>query len=158
MELTHPVALDIEEALGFPTLRRAAQLLGVDASALSRRVEREAVPFEQVGREKRLAPENVLELAFYYRRRPLPTVAGALVKEAAEVDERIAAHVKERVEQFLQASAQPAPEGEAFLAEARKSLPPGLYAEVAAAYGSHRPRLSGGAVSVGLEDDENHAA
>lgn len=154
----HPVAPSIEEALGFPTLRRAAQLLAVDPSALSRRVERGDVRFEQVGREKRLVPESVLELAVYYRRRPLPSVAGALVKQAAEVDEHLGVLVKDRVERFLQATARPAPEGEGFLAEARRSLPPGLYAEVEAVYNARRQSEPGGAVSVGLEDDETHAA
>src|SRR6476646_4499221 len=70
---------------GFPSLRKAAEILGVSAAALSRRPDLE---YEPRGREKRVRPRAVLNLASYYRKRSLYEVASDLVDFAVEQEPR----------------------------------------------------------------------
>jgi hypothetical protein len=116
---------------GYPTLRQAARMIGVNASSLSR----QKLPVEHAGREDRLAPRLVLELASHYRRRDEYEVGGALVDYAL-------AHAPDHVEEieaeiehyFRETSQRDAPLDTArFLADARRHLPPALYAKVESA-------------------------
>lgn len=122
--------------VAYPTLSRAAALLAVSPSTLSRR---EDLEFEAMGeRDKRIPGLEVLRLATVFRKRPLQEVAADLVAYAhshapassAQIEASLTAHV-ERLE------AQLARERE-FLAEARRSLPRALYREVEQTYRAWR--------------------
>jgi hypothetical protein len=121
----------------YPTLRQAARMIGVTASTLSRR----SLRVEQAGREKRLSPRTVLELAAYYRKRDEYEVGGALVEYALEHAEEHVTEVEAEVDAFLRETAdRDAPlEAERFLAEARRMLPDQLYERVERAYRAGAP-------------------
>ena len=116
----------------YPTLRQAARMIGVHASSLSRR----DLPVQHAGREARLSPRLVLELAAHYRRRDEYEVGGALVDYAlAHAPDRVGEIEAEIEHYFEETSARDAPlDHENFLAEARRHLPPALYAQVERAY------------------------
>jgi hypothetical protein len=116
----------------YPTLRQAAKMIGVTPSSLSRR----SLAFEQAGREKRLAPSIVLELAAYYRKRDEYEVGGALVDYALEHAEEYAPQVEAEVDAYLRATTdRDAPlEADHFLAELRRSLSEDTYERVARIY------------------------
>lgn len=116
----------------YPTLRRAAKMIGVSASSLSRR----PLAVERAGREKRLAPSTVLELAAYYRKRDEYEVGGALVEYALEHAEEYAPQVEAEVDAYLRATGErDAPlDSDRFLAEARRSLPEDVYEQVERIY------------------------
>lgn len=118
----------------YPTLRQAAKMIGVTTSSLSRR----PLDFEQTGREKRLPPTTVLELAAYYRKRDEYEVGGALVDYALEHAEEFVPQVEAEVDGYLRATAdRDAPlDSDRFLAEARRSLPDDVYETVERIYRS----------------------
>lgn len=122
---------------GYPTLRQAAKMIGVTASSLSRR----SLPFEQVGREKRLSPRQVLELAAYYRKRDKYEVGAALVEYALEHAGEHVGEVEAEVDEYLRESSdRDAPlQAEHFLAEAQRALPSELYERVERAYRAATP-------------------
>jgi hypothetical protein len=116
----------------YPTLRQAARMIGVHASSLSRR----ELAVEHAGREVRLPPRLVLELAAYYRRRDEYEVGGALVDYAlAHAPDRVG-EIEEEIERYFEGTSdRDAPlDTESFLEEARRHLPPALYAQVERAY------------------------
>jgi hypothetical protein len=113
---------------GYPTLRQAARMIGVNASSLSRR----ELPVEHAGREARLPPRLVLELAVHYRRRDEYEVGGALVDYALAHAPDHAEEIEEEIERyFRETSHRGAPLDTArFLEDARRHLPPALYTQV----------------------------
>ncbi|HUP24344.1 MAG TPA: hypothetical protein VNB06_15540 [Thermoanaerobaculia bacterium] len=116
----------------YPTLRQAARMIGVHASSLSRR----DLPVEHAGREARLSPRLVLELAAHYRRRDEYEVGGALLDYAlARAPDRVG-EVEAEIEHYFQETGErDAPlDRESFLEEARRHLSPALYAQVERAY------------------------
>jgi hypothetical protein len=117
----------------YPTLRQAAAMLGVTVSSLSRRRDLPAEPF---GRERRLRPSTVMELAGYYRRRNEYEVAGSLLDYALKHAPSYAEEIERELDEYLQATDdRDAPlAADAFLASARRHLPADLYEQVAAAY------------------------
>ena len=121
----------------YPTLRQAARMIGVHASSLSRR----DLPVEHAGREVRLSPRLVLELAAHYRRRDEYEVGGALVDYAlAHAPDRVGEIEAEIEAYFEETGERDTPlDRESFLEEARRHLPPALYAQVERAYRTNRP-------------------
>jgi hypothetical protein len=120
-----------EAVSGWPGLRRAADIIGVDVSSLSRA----DLPVERWGREKRLPPSVVLDRAAYYNRRPVDEVAAELVQCALD---QSSPEVVERVELEIDAALRalrataPAAGPPGWLEEARRALPAELYREVEA--------------------------
>jgi hypothetical protein len=120
----------------YPTLRQAAHIIGVHASSLSRR----ELPVEHAGREARLPPRLVLELAAHYRRRDEYEVGGALVDYAlAHAPDQVGA-IEEEIEHYFEETGNhDAPlDTVTFLEEARRHLPAALYAQVEHAYQASR--------------------
>lgn len=120
----------------YPTLRQAARMIGVHASSLSRR----ELPVEHAGREARLAPRLVLELAAHYRRRDEYEVGGALVDHALAHAPDHVAEVEAEIERYFEETGDrdAALDTGGFLEEARRRLPPALYAQVERAYQANR--------------------
>lgn len=116
----------------YPTLRQAARLIGVHASSLSRR----DLPLEHAGREARFPPRLVLELAAHYRRRDEYEVGGALLDYAlAHAPDRVGEIEAEIERYFEETGGRDTPlDTDRFLEEARRHLPPALYAQVERAY------------------------
>lgn len=120
----------------YPTLRQAAAILGVTVSSLSRRRN---LPVEPFGREKRLAPTTVMDLAAYYRRRSEYEIAGSLLDYAIKHAPDVADEIERELDEYLQATRErDAPlDADAFLAAAKENLPAELYAAVVDAYRAH---------------------
>jgi hypothetical protein len=120
----------------YPTLRQAARMIGVHASSLSRR----ELPVEHAGREARLPPRLVLELAAHYRRRNEYEVGGALVDYAlAHAPDQVAEIEAEIEHYFEETGDRDAPlDTVTFLEQARRHLPAALYAQVERAYQASR--------------------
>jgi len=115
--------------LAYPNLRRAAEILGVASSTLSRRDD---VDSERRGeRDRALPAAEVLRLGTIYRKRSLNDVAQDLVELARREAPDDAARVEEEVESFFGARALTEKRRESFLETARRLLPPGLYKAVA---------------------------
>jgi hypothetical protein len=122
---------------GWPSLRRSAEILSVDVSSLSR----SHVPTEACGREKRVAPADVIGLAGYYKRRSLSEVAAALIDHALQnADADAVEAVELEVEAALRERRPPTDARHAgWLEEARRALPAHLFAEVEAAVSGDKP-------------------
>jgi hypothetical protein len=112
-------------------------MIGVHASSLSRR----DLPIEHAGREARLSPRLVLELAAHYRRRDDYEVGGALLDYALAHAPAHVGEVEAEIEHYFEETgARDAPlEAESFLEAARRLLPPALYAQVERAYQANQP-------------------
>ncbi|HVX31890.1 MAG TPA: hypothetical protein VHA80_02020 [Solirubrobacterales bacterium] len=128
---TERAALQIQ--LAYPTLRKAAEILGVDASTLSRRKPRSI----EVGSQKRLAPRTVMVEAAYFNRRDPADVEVALIEVAEEqlpeareaVEEELTAYTRER----SSGEVIPKPDSD-WLEEARSFLPDALFDQVRDVY------------------------
>lgn len=123
----------------YPTLTEAAGMLGVSGSTLSRRVDLRA---ERMGeRDRRIPAAEVMRLAVVYRKRALNEVAADLIDYAHEHAPAHTGEVDEQVQRFFGVRGAPAVSGDAFLAEAKRTLPAELYAEVVRVYrsGGKRP-------------------
>ena len=134
---------------GYPSLRRAAELVGVSASTLSRRDD---ILVVAAGRETRVPAAEVLRLAALYGRRRMSRVAAELVEYAAATDARvsIAREVDDALARHAQTPEVPAPQ--AFLDEARRLLPAPLVAQIEATLGTHE---MGGRSTVGWSPAED---
>jgi len=97
----------------------------VQPSTLSRLDTLDAV---ERGRERRLRPREVLRLAAYYRKRPLYEVGGRLIQRALCDAPDWLDEVGAEVDAFLDGAPETRDsvlEPGAFLAEAKRALPPG---------------------------------
>jgi hypothetical protein len=143
-----------ERLEGYPTLRKTAEIVKVDPASLSRRPEVKELA-EWRGRECLFPPALVIDVAAYYRKRRLGAVASDLVDYALEHAPEYVDEIEAEVEDALRRHRRPiaAPSGAVFLAEAKRSLPADLYAQVESAYSAHLP-LSGGSAYLGDEDDD----
>jgi hypothetical protein len=129
--------VDVRTLAAYPTLRQAATILGVSVSSLSRRRGLETQPF---GRERRLAPVTVMDLAAYYRRRSEYEVAGSLLDYAIKHAPAVAKDVERELDDYLQATSErDVPlRADDFLATAERHLPAELYGKVVDAYTASR--------------------
>jgi hypothetical protein len=141
-----------EKLAGFPTLRKTAELIGVDPATLSRRKD-VADRIERRGRESLFPPTLVLELASYYRKRRLSAVASDLTDLAVEQAPDFIDEIEDEIDSALSQLRRPRQKTEAsvFLAEAKRLLAPELYGQVESAYNSHFP-ITGGTAYLGDED------
>ncbi len=142
-----------EKLDAYPSLRKAAAILNVDPASLSRRQDVKEGAIKR-GREHLLAPDLVLELASYYRRRRLSAVASDLLDLAVENAPDYVDEVEAEIDVALSSHRRPAaiPSGPEFLREAKRSLPPALYKQVEKAYRADGA-LSAGSAYLGDEDD-----
>jgi hypothetical protein len=145
--MTTPSTSGQTAALAWPTLRKAAKMLGVNASTLSRR----PVPAEAVGRERRVRPSVVLTEAAYHNKRPLDEVGYELIEHARKNAPAFVPDVEAEVDGFFEAYHPSAPDRERWLEEARQFLPPELFARVSSALEGADPTPSDG-------DTEEHDA
>lgn len=125
-----PTQIDTEQQVeGYPSLRRAAELVGVSASTLSRRRD---VARVDAGRETRVPAAEVIRLAAFYQKRRLSRVAAELVESAAAGDsaEAITREVDAALARHSRVPVVTAPQ--AFLAEARRLLPAPLVVQIEA--------------------------
>jgi hypothetical protein len=138
----------------WPTLRGAADLVGVNASTISRRSDLRA---ESRGGELRIRPAEVLRLGAYFKRRPLDEIASDLLDFAYEQAPDSAGAVDEEIEAYL-GPASGGPVVGSFLAEARRGLPPELFAEVERVYraAGGREDLTSGREVVAKGSSERH--
>jgi hypothetical protein len=128
---------DLQRVL--PTFRKAAALIDVHPSFISRAVRDLGItPVEWGRRERYLQIPDVLLIATHARRNAVEEVAGGLVELAEQHAPELAGWVTTEAEQFLAALPAPEPEeSDAFLAELRSELP-GEWADRAEAiYRSH---------------------
>ena len=114
----------------WPSLRRVAEIIRVDAGWLSKR----NLPTQRCGQEKRMDPELVLQLGDEYRRRDIGEIAAALVEYArprANSREELS-HLETRVSRYLAGTRNTAraTPGDQWLAEAKRRLPADLYRRV----------------------------
>lgn len=130
-----PVSTDTAAAvrLAYPSLRRAAAMLGVDPSTLSRRQP----PFEPVGSEKRIPAWAVIDQAAYFNKRDLNEVAFDLVGLAEEQSPEAVPAIEQEITEHLrdmERGTRDKPSGGDWLEEARRYLPSALYRQVEQAY------------------------
>jgi hypothetical protein len=141
-----------EKLDAYPSLRKAALILKVDPASLSRRddVKERAI---RRGREHLLAPDLVLELASYYRKRRLSAVASDLLDLAVENAPDYVDEVEDEIDAALSGQRRSAaiPDAVEFLREAKRSLPPALYKHVQDAYRAHA-HASPGSADLGEND------
>jgi len=132
--------VDLQRVL--PTFRRAAALIDVHPSFITRVVRELGItPVEWGRRERYLAIADVLLIATHARRNAVEEVAGGLVELAERDAPELAGWVAAEAEEFLATLPAPEPEeNDAFLAEMRSELP-GKWADRAEAI--YRRHLSG---------------
>jgi hypothetical protein len=114
---------DLQRVL--PTFRKAAVLIDVHPSFISRAVRDLGItPVEWGRRERYLQIPDVLLIAAHARRNAVEEVAGGLVELAEQQAPELAGWVTTEAEQFLAALPSPEPqESDTFLAELRSELP-----------------------------------
>jgi hypothetical protein len=119
--------------LGYPSLRKAAEILGVNASTLSRR----DLDVIEMGAQTRLSARTVMEEAAYFNRRDRNEVAAELVElaeeQAPEVVDAVEAEITDYLQERERAAGPTRPEGE-WLAEAERFLPHDLFERVRRVY------------------------
>jgi hypothetical protein len=118
--------------LGYPSLRKAAEILGVNVSSLSRR-ELDVV---EMGAQKRLAARAVMQEAAYFNRRNSNEVAADLVELAEDQCPEVVDAIEEEITEYMQdreASTGLRPDAD-WLAEAEAFLPRALFERVRRVY------------------------
>jgi hypothetical protein len=132
--------------MAYPTLTDAAEMVGVAPPTLSRLPD--LVYISAGGRDHRIPATEVLRLARHFRRRSVDDVAFDLVAyceaHAPDLAAAVAAEVDAAVSTFYQAASKPSIE--AFLRDARRFLPSGLFSQVAKAVfsGAEEPEAVAG--------------
>lgn len=108
-----------------PKLSDAAELIGLDASGVTRAIQRLGIePLRWGGRDKHLAIADVLTIAASAQRASLEEVAGGLLDWAErEHPEQVDAFTAEVDAYFAALPAPKAQEPDAFVAELRAALP-----------------------------------
>jgi hypothetical protein len=108
-----------------PKLSDAAELIGLDASGVTRAIQRLGIePLRWGGRDKHLAITDVLTIAASAQRASLEEVAGGLLDWAErEHPEQVDAFTAEIDTHFAALPAPKAHEPDAFVADLRAALP-----------------------------------
>jgi hypothetical protein len=133
MTTASPIKTSAPTHLGYPSLRKAAEMLGVNVSSLSRR-ELDVV---EVGAQKRLSPRTVMEEAAYFNRRDRNEVAAELVELAEDQCPEAVAAIEDEITEYMQEVERLTigrPPKAEWLAEAKRFLPSGLFARVREVY------------------------
>jgi hypothetical protein len=114
-----------DDVRALPKLSDAAQLIGLDASGVTRAIQRLGIePLRWGGRDKHLAVADVMTIAASAQRASLEEVAGGLLDWAErEHPEHVEAFAAE-IDTYLAALHEPkAQEPDAFVTELRAALP-----------------------------------
>lgn len=130
----------------YPTLTKAAQIVGVSPSTLSRRndVETRAMG----NRDQRVPVREVLRLVRFFGRRSINEAAAELIEYAQVNSPSDVDRVEEEVEAFFAQLDSPAPSASAFLEQAKVLLPVALYRGVEKAYHASEGKPMPGLVSA----------
>lgn len=123
--MAHAPATRSEYVQALPKLSDAARMIGLDASGITRAIQRvEIEPVRWGGRDKHLAVADVLRIAASAQRASLEEVAGNLLTWAEhEHPEHVDAFTAELDAFFAALPAPAAREPDAFVAELRAALP-----------------------------------
>ena len=137
--MAHAPATRSEYVPALPKLSDAARMIGLDASGITRAIQRlEIEPLRWGGRDKHLEIADVLRLAATAQRASLEEVAGRLL---TWVEEEHPAHVDAftaELDAFFASLPAPVPrEPEAFVAELRAALPKRWAAEAERIWREH---------------------
>jgi hypothetical protein len=130
----HAVAVEVT----YPSLREAAELIGVSASTLSRRDDLVRVP---AGREQRIPAAEVLRLVDVYKNVPVGRVAALLVERGQRHDPEVRRALEDEVDQALEGippTFSIDSDLQSFLRDAERHLPRNLAAQVKAAVRSRK--------------------
>lgn len=84
----------------YPSMRAAAEMVGVAASTLQRRSDITSIP---CGRERRLSPTTVLQLTAHYQNRSVLEAAHDLVAYAHAHAPNLVEVIESEVDEFLRA-------------------------------------------------------
>lgn len=137
--MAHAPATRSEDVQALPKLSDAARMIGLDASGITRAIQRlEIEPLRWGGRDKHLEITDVLRIAATAQRASLEEVAGNLVTWAEEEHpEHVDAFTAE-LNAFFVSLPAPAPrEPAAFVAELRAALPKRWAAEAERIWREH---------------------
>jgi tRNA(Ser,Leu) C12 N-acetylase TAN1 len=119
--------------LGYPSLRKAAEILGVNASTLSRR-ELDVI---EMGAQTRLSARTVMEEAAYFNRRNQNEVAAELIELAEDQCPEVVDEIEREIAEYLQdlerTTTSVRPEAD-WLGEAKHFLPRDLFERVRRVY------------------------
>lgn len=123
-----------------PTLGKTAEFIGIDASGITRAIQRLNIEPQQWGkREKHLTIADVLRIAVDAQRASLEEVAGALLDWAEGEHPELAPTFAEEIDAFFDALPAPtATEPDAFVAELRAALPKRWAAKAEKLWNEHR--------------------
>jgi hypothetical protein len=137
--MAHAPATRSEYVQALPKLSDAAKLIGLDASGVTRAIQRlDIEPLRWGGRDKHLAITDVLRIAASARRASLEEVAGNLLTWAEqEQPEHVDAFTAELDAFFAALPAPAAREPDAFVAELRAALPKRWAAEAERIWREH---------------------
>jgi hypothetical protein len=137
--MAHAPATRSEYVQALPKLSDAARMVGLDASGITRAIQRlEIEPLRWGGRDKHLEITDVLRIAATSQRASLEEVAGNLLTWAEEEHpEHVDAFTAE-LDAFFAALPAPTPrEPDAFVAELRAALPKRWAAEAERIWREH---------------------
>lgn len=128
-----------------PKLSDAAEVIGLDASGVTRAIKRlDIEPLRWGGRDKHLAIADVLAIAASAQRASLEEVAGGLLDWAErEHPEHVDAFTAEIDAYFAALPAPKAQEPDAFVAELRAALPKRWAAKAEEIWREHAGRAQG---------------
>jgi hypothetical protein len=124
------------EVLAYPPLSRAAEMVGVATSTLSRRSDLQAI---RVGdRDRRVPPSEVMRLGDRYKKVSINGIAADLIEYADQHASDHVTAVQDAVEKYLSERPRPAPPMSVgdFLSLARAELPEELAQAIATALSS----------------------
>jgi hypothetical protein len=133
----------------FPNLRQTADIINVTAASLQRRLPRLAGSLSYVDDEVLFPPVVVLELARLYRSRDTSEVAAELVDLALAQAPDFASEIEGQVDVSLDAEVETAASinQQQFLKEAKRRLPPKLYAKTGTTLSGDHPPANGGSTT-----------
>lgn len=117
----------MDDYRAYPNVTEAASMLGVSPATLSRR---KPATVEFGGRDRRLAPMEVMRHAAHFKRRPLSAVASDLVRHTHRRAPDLVDSVDRQLGQILAARESKPVVGPEFLVEAQRILPRKLFLQV----------------------------
>lgn len=126
--------------VAYPSLREAAELIGVSASTLSRRDDLVSL---SAGRERRVPAAEVVRLAANYKNVPVSRVAALLIERVAREEPEIQEQLEREVDEALEATPPTysvSGDLQSFVRDAERHLPADLAAQVKAAVNSGEER------------------
>lgn len=138
--MAHAPATQSDYVQALPKLSDAARMIGLDASGITRAIQRlDIEPLPWGGRDKHLEITDVLRIAASAQRASLEEVAGNLITWAEEEHAEHGDAFTAEADAFFAALPAPAPrEPDAFVAELRAALPKRWAAEAERIWREHR--------------------